>query len=118
MPDGQSARAGARSSAAILVLLVAVIASAGLPIVHAQQSARASRADRLKARHSTATRFLGDYVSGVFARERDLATLTFTGPVSADEFDTITGQGGYRAAVLLDRRHAPTTASMNARTSA
>jgi len=90
-----------RVAAALCLDVLLLVVGAGLVQLSATERERALDR-RVDARAVTAAGFLEAYVADTFRREVRLARRSFAGDVTAADFDRLTRDYGFEAALLLD----------------
>jgi len=93
-----------RAVATVGVLLLVLLSAGAALIVRIEAQQRDALTSRFDSRQATAGRFIEAYVTEVFERERALATRSFAGAISKQEFARTAAEHSYAAAVLLDAR--------------
>ena len=86
----------------VSALLAITVCSAGVLISRNETQRREAQVTRIENRHTLAAEFVAAYIAGVIEREGRLAAAVLSGPVTSAEFERISLENGYAAAVLLD----------------
>ncbi len=86
-----------------MLAVAALIAGLGIVLAHGQQAARTGLEDRFDTRIDLTSRYAAAYAADVLARETSVGSRRLSHPdPTAAEFQAVTKDFGFEAAVLLD----------------